>query len=164
MRPLRGLVATDVQSRQLSLQWENLAFNLTRCHTYSVSLCYRYTTAGGGGGHNTTVRECLAVERNASRFTLRDLPPYHSVHVRLSLANPEGKKEGREVTFQTDEDSECQRRRLTGKNDKCAAEKKKKAKEKNFECRFTACLSVSPCSCLAVRWSVRGCSDKSIGG
>ncbi|KAF3839943.1 hypothetical protein F7725_018660 [Dissostichus mawsoni] len=105
MRALRGLTAADVQSRQLSLQWENLAFNLTRCHTYSVSLCYRYTTAGGGGGHNTTVRECLAVEHNASRFTLRDLPPYHGIHVRLSLANPEGKKEGREVTFQTEEDS-----------------------------------------------------------
>ncbi|XP_037836165.1 receptor-type tyrosine-protein phosphatase U isoform X4 [Kryptolebias marmoratus] len=104
MRPLRGLIATDIQSRQLALQWENLAFNLTRCHTYSVSLCYRYTMAGGGGGHNTTVRECLAVENNASRFTLRDLPPYHSIHVRLSLANPEGKKEGREVTFQTEED------------------------------------------------------------
>uniref|UniRef100_A0A8C2XKR6 Receptor-type tyrosine-protein phosphatase U n=1 Tax=Cyclopterus lumpus TaxID=8103 RepID=A0A8C2XKR6_CYCLU len=104
MRALRGLAATDIQSRQLSLQWENLAFNLTRCHTYSVSLCYRYTTAGGGGGHNTTVRECLAVEHNASRFTLRDLPPYHGLHVRLSLANPEGKKEGREVTFQTEED------------------------------------------------------------
>ena len=105
MRALRGLTATDIQPRQLSLQWENLAFNLTRCHTYSVSLCYRYTTAGGGGGHNTTVRECLAVEHNASRFTLRDLPPYHGIHVRLSLANPEGKKEGREVTFQTEEDS-----------------------------------------------------------
>lgn len=51
------------------------------------------------------MRECLAVEHNASRFTLRDLPPYHSIHVRLSLANPEGKKEGREVTFQTEEDS-----------------------------------------------------------
>lgn len=108
MRALRGLAATDIQPRQLSLQWESLAFNLTRCHTYSVSLCYRYTTAGGGGGHNTTVRECLAVEHNASRFMLRDLPPYHSVHVRLSLANPEGKKEGREVTFQTDEDSKSQ--------------------------------------------------------
>uniref|UniRef100_A0A3B3BV43 Receptor-type tyrosine-protein phosphatase U n=1 Tax=Oryzias melastigma TaxID=30732 RepID=A0A3B3BV43_ORYME len=104
MRPLRGLTATDIQSRQLTLQWENLAFNLTRCHTYSVSLCYRYTMAGGGGDHNTTVRECLAVEHNASRFTLRDLPPYHSIHVRLSLANQEGKKEGREVTFQTEED------------------------------------------------------------
>ncbi|KAK7926276.1 hypothetical protein WMY93_008586 [Mugilogobius chulae] len=104
MRALKGPTASDIQSRQLTLQWESLAFNLTRCHTYSVSLCYRYTTAGGGGGHNTTVRECLAVEHNTSHFTLRDLPPYHSIHVRLSLTNPEGKKEGREVTFQTEED------------------------------------------------------------
>ncbi|KAJ8289305.1 hypothetical protein COCON_G00019640 [Conger conger] len=99
-----GLSAVEIQSRQLSLQWETLAYNLTRCHTYSVSLCYRYSTAGGGGGHNATVRECLGVEHNASRFTLRDLPPYRSVHVRLALSNPEGKKEGREVTFQTEED------------------------------------------------------------
>ncbi|XP_064195940.1 receptor-type tyrosine-protein phosphatase U isoform X1 [Anguilla rostrata] len=104
MRALRGLSAVEIQSRQLTLQWETLAYNLTRCHTYSVSLCYRYSTAGGGGGHNATVRECLAVEHNASRFTLRDLPPYRSVHVRLALSNPEGKKEGREVTFQTEED------------------------------------------------------------
>uniref|UniRef100_A0A8C7D3G8 protein-tyrosine-phosphatase n=1 Tax=Oncorhynchus kisutch TaxID=8019 RepID=A0A8C7D3G8_ONCKI len=103
-RALRSLTASEIQSRQLTLQWETLAYNLTRCHTYSVSLCYRYATAGGGGGHNTTVRECLAVEHNASRFTLRDLPAYHSIQVRLALANPEGKKEGREVTFQTEED------------------------------------------------------------
>uniref|UniRef100_A0A8C7CUH6 Receptor-type tyrosine-protein phosphatase U n=1 Tax=Oncorhynchus kisutch TaxID=8019 RepID=A0A8C7CUH6_ONCKI len=103
-RALRGLTASEIQSRQLTLQWETLAYNLTRCHTYSVSLCYRYATVGGGGGHNTTVRECLAVEHNASRFTLRDLPAYHSIRVRLALANPEGKKEGREVTFQTEED------------------------------------------------------------
>lgn len=108
MRALRGLTATDIQPRQLTLQWEPLGYNLTRCHTYTLSLCYRYSvpTGGGGGGNNATVRECLSVERNTSRFTLRDLPPFHSVHVRLALANPEGKKEGREVTFQTEEDSE----------------------------------------------------------
>ncbi len=105
MRALRGLRASEIQSRQLTLQWETPAFNLTRCHTYSVSLCYRYTTAGGGGGHNTTVRECLAVEHNTSRFTLRDLPPFHTIQIRLALANTEGKKEGKEVMFQTEEDS-----------------------------------------------------------
>lgn len=108
MRPLRGLTATEIQSRQLLLQWEPVGYNLTRCHTYSLSLCYRYSTAtgGGAGGNNATVRECLSVERNTSRFTLRDLPPFHAVHVRLALTNPEGKKESREVTFQTEEDSE----------------------------------------------------------
>uniref|UniRef100_A0A673FU60 Receptor-type tyrosine-protein phosphatase U n=1 Tax=Sinocyclocheilus rhinocerous TaxID=307959 RepID=A0A673FU60_9TELE len=115
MRPLRGLTASEIQSRQLLLQWEPVGYNLTRCHTYSLSLCYRYSTAAGGGagGNNATVRECLSVGRNTSRFTLRDLPPFHAVHVRLALANPEGKKESRdpkgkkesrEVTFQTEED------------------------------------------------------------
>ena len=134
MRPLRGLTATEIQPRQLALQWEPLGYNLTRCHSYSVSLCYRYSMPTGGGGssggrggggggvngagggaggagvvgpgNNATVRECLSIERNASHFTLRDLPPFRPVHVRLTLANPEGKKESREVTFQTEEDSE----------------------------------------------------------
>uniref|UniRef100_A0A673FY82 Receptor-type tyrosine-protein phosphatase U n=1 Tax=Sinocyclocheilus rhinocerous TaxID=307959 RepID=A0A673FY82_9TELE len=98
MRPLRGLTASEIQSRQLLLQWEPVGYNLTRCHTYSLSLCYRYSTAAGGGagGNNATVRECLSVGRNTSRFTLRDLPPFHAVHVRLALANPEGKKESRD--------------------------------------------------------------------
>uniref|UniRef100_A0A8C4FAP2 protein-tyrosine-phosphatase n=1 Tax=Dicentrarchus labrax TaxID=13489 RepID=A0A8C4FAP2_DICLA len=105
MRALRGLTATEIQPRQLALQWEPLGYNLTRCHTYSLSLCYRYSMpTGGSGGNNATVRECLSVDRNTSHFTLRDLPPFRSVHVRLALANPEGKKESREVTFQTEED------------------------------------------------------------
>uniref|UniRef100_A0A3B4YDQ3 Receptor-type tyrosine-protein phosphatase U n=1 Tax=Seriola lalandi dorsalis TaxID=1841481 RepID=A0A3B4YDQ3_SERLL len=105
MRALRGLTATEIQPRLLALQWEPLGYNLTRCHTYSLSLCYRYSMpTGGSGGNNATVRECLSVERNTSHFTLRDLPPFRSVHVRLALANPEGKKESREVTFQTEED------------------------------------------------------------
>ncbi|KAI1901714.1 hypothetical protein AGOR_G00037230 [Albula goreensis] len=104
MRALRGLTASEIQSRQLTLQWEPLGYNLTRCHTYTVSLCYRYSTAGGNSGNNATVRECLGVEHNASQFTLLDLPPFRTVHVRLALTNPEGTKEGREVTFQTEED------------------------------------------------------------
>lgn len=107
MRALRGLTAAEIQPRQLALQWEPLGYNLTRCHTYTLSLCYRYSMpTGGSGGNNATVRECLSVDRNTSHFTLRDLPPFRSVHVRLALANPEGKKESREVTFQTEEDSE----------------------------------------------------------
>lgn len=107
MRALRGLTAVEIQARQLALQWEPLGYNLTRCHTYSLSLCYRYSMpTGGSGGNNATVRECLSVDRNTSHFTLRDLPPFRAVHVRLALANPEGKKESREVTFQTEEDSE----------------------------------------------------------
>uniref|UniRef100_A0A8D3CRU6 protein-tyrosine-phosphatase n=1 Tax=Scophthalmus maximus TaxID=52904 RepID=A0A8D3CRU6_SCOMX len=106
--PLRTrdmFVGITILPRLLALQWEPLGYNLTRCHTYTLSLCYRYSMpTGGSGGNNATVRECLSVDRNTSHFTLRDLPPFRSVHVRLALANPEGKKESREVTFQTEED------------------------------------------------------------
>ncbi|MEQ2228410.1 hypothetical protein ILYODFUR_008484, partial [Ilyodon furcidens] len=105
MRALRGLTATEIQPRLLALQWEPLGYNLTRCHTYTLYLCYRYSMpTGTSGGNNATVRECLSVDRNTSHFTLRDLPPFRAVHIRLVLANPEGKKESREVTFQTEED------------------------------------------------------------
>ncbi|XP_063041570.1 receptor-type tyrosine-protein phosphatase U-like [Engraulis encrasicolus] len=109
MRALRGLTATDIQPRQLSLQWEPLGYNLTRCHTYTLSLCYRYAVNANGngvglGGTNSTVSECVELERNTSHHTLRELPPFRTVNVHLVLANPEGRKDGREVTFQTEED------------------------------------------------------------
>ncbi|XP_030880593.1 receptor-type tyrosine-protein phosphatase U [Leptonychotes weddellii] len=101
MRAPKGLAFAEIQARQLTLQWEPLGYNVTRCHTYAVSLCYHYTL---GGSHNQTVRECVKMERGVSRYTIKNLLPYRNVHVRLILTNPEGRKEGKEVTFQTDED------------------------------------------------------------
>ncbi|XP_010828567.1 PREDICTED: receptor-type tyrosine-protein phosphatase U [Bison bison bison] len=101
MRAPKGLAFAEIQARQLTLQWEPLGYNVTRCHTYSVSLCYHYTL---GSSHNQTVRECVKMERGVSRYTIKNLLPYRNVHVRLVLTNPEGRKEGKEVTFQTDED------------------------------------------------------------
>ncbi|KAG8506785.1 Receptor-type tyrosine-protein phosphatase U [Galemys pyrenaicus] len=101
MRAPKGLAFAEIQARQLTLQWEPLGYNVTRCHTYTVSLCYHYTL---GSSHNQTVRECLQMERGVSQHTIRNLLPYRDIHVRLILTNPEGRKEGREVTFQTDED------------------------------------------------------------
>uniref|UniRef100_A0A669PMU9 protein-tyrosine-phosphatase n=1 Tax=Phasianus colchicus TaxID=9054 RepID=A0A669PMU9_PHACC len=101
MRAPKGLAFSEIQSRQLTLQWEPLGYNLTRCHTYSVSLCYRYLV---GTGLNQTFRECAKMERNANRYTIKNLLPYRNIHVKLILSNPEGRKEGKEVTFQTDED------------------------------------------------------------
>ncbi|XP_070315160.1 receptor-type tyrosine-protein phosphatase U isoform X1 [Odocoileus virginianus] len=101
MRAPKGLAFAEIQARQLTLQWEPLGYNVTRCHTYTVSLCYHYTL---GSSHNQTVRECVKMERGVSRYTIKNLLPYRNVHVRLVLTNPEGRKEGKEVTFQTDED------------------------------------------------------------
>ncbi|NWU19773.1 PTPRU phosphatase, partial [Dyaphorophyia castanea] len=101
MRAPKGLAFSEIQSRQLTLQWEPLGYNLTRCHTYTVSLCYRYFV---GSGHNQTFQECVKMEHNANRYTIKNLLPYRNIHVKLILANPEGRKEGKEVIFQTDED------------------------------------------------------------
>eukprot|EP00071_Canis_lupus_P034589 XP_022268146.1 receptor-type tyrosine-protein phosphatase U isoform X6 [Canis lupus familiaris] len=101
MRAPKGLAFAEIQARQLTLQWEPLGYNVTRCHTYAVSLCYHYTL---GSSHNQTIRECVKMEQGVSRYTIKNLLPYRNVHVRLILTNPEGRKEGKEVTFQTDED------------------------------------------------------------
>uniref|UniRef100_A0A5F8G4U2 Receptor-type tyrosine-protein phosphatase U n=1 Tax=Monodelphis domestica TaxID=13616 RepID=A0A5F8G4U2_MONDO len=101
MKAPKGLAFSEIQSRQLTLQWEPLGYNVTRCHTYTVSLCYRYTV---GSSHNQTFRECVKMERGTNRYTIKNLLPYRNIHVRLILANPEGRKEGKEVIFQTDED------------------------------------------------------------
>uniref|UniRef100_A0A8C3RDW2 protein-tyrosine-phosphatase n=1 Tax=Cyanoderma ruficeps TaxID=181631 RepID=A0A8C3RDW2_9PASS len=101
MRAPKGLAFSEIQSRQLTLQWEPLGYNLTRCHTYTVSLCYRYFV---GSGHNQTFQECVKMERNANHYTIKNLLPYKNIHVKLILSNPEGRKEGKEVIFQTDED------------------------------------------------------------
>ncbi|XP_077193279.1 receptor-type tyrosine-protein phosphatase U isoform X2 [Paroedura picta] len=101
MRAPKGLAFADIQSRQLKLQWEPLGYNLTRCHTYTVTLCYRYAL---GTGHNQTFRECVKMERNVNRYTIKNLQPYKNVYVKLILSNPEGRKEGKEMIFQTDED------------------------------------------------------------
>lgn len=101
MRAPKGLAFAEIQARQLTLQWEPLGYNVTRCHTYTVALCYRYIL---GSSHNQTIRECVTMERGVSRYTIKNLLPYRNVHVRLVLTNPEGRKEGKEVTFQTDED------------------------------------------------------------
>lgn len=103
MRAPKGLAFSEIQSRQLTLQWEPLGYNLTRCHTYTVSLCYRYFV---GSSHNQTFQECVKMERNANRYTIKNLLPYKNIHVKLILSNPEGRKEGKEVIFQTDEDGE----------------------------------------------------------
>ncbi|KAB0400178.1 hypothetical protein E2I00_011262 [Balaenoptera physalus] len=102
MRAPKGLAFAEIQARQLTLQWEPLGYNVTRCHTYTVSLCYHYTL---GSSHNQTIRECVKIEQGVSRYTIKNLLPYRNVHVRLVLTNPEGRKEGKEVTFQTDEDA-----------------------------------------------------------
>ncbi|XP_056413215.1 receptor-type tyrosine-protein phosphatase U isoform X2 [Hyla sarda] len=97
MRAPKGLSCTAEQPRQLTLHWEAVGFNITRCHTYSVTLCYHY--------ESSTLQDCVTIEGGASHYTLQPLPPYSAVHCRLAISNPEGRKEGKEVTCYTQEDA-----------------------------------------------------------
>ncbi|XP_069827673.1 receptor-type tyrosine-protein phosphatase U isoform X5 [Dendropsophus ebraccatus] len=97
MRAPKGLSCTAEQPRQLTLHWEAVGFNITRCHTYSVTLCYHH--------ESSALQDCATMEGGASHYTLQPLPPYSAVHCRLVISNPEGRKEGKEVTCYTQEDA-----------------------------------------------------------
>uniref|UniRef100_UPI00398ED632 receptor-type tyrosine-protein phosphatase U isoform X4 n=1 Tax=Pristiophorus japonicus TaxID=55135 RepID=UPI00398ED632 len=101
MRAPKGLTTSEIESRQITLQWEPLGYNITRCHTYSVTVCYHYTF---GAGHNQTFRDCQLAEPKVSRLTIKNLLPYKNIYVKLILTNSEGRKENKELIFQTDED------------------------------------------------------------
>ncbi|KAG8451399.1 hypothetical protein GDO86_003564 [Hymenochirus boettgeri] len=96
MRAPKGLSCSAEEPRQLTLYWEAVGFNITRCHTFSVTLCYRT--------ESNNVQDCITTEVGASQHTLHGLPPYRAVHLRLILTNPEGRKESKEVTCHTQED------------------------------------------------------------
>ncbi|KAM4699824.1 receptor-type tyrosine-protein phosphatase U isoform 2-T2 [Discoglossus pictus] len=96
MRAPKSLSCSAEQPRQLSLHWEAVGFNITRCHTFSVTLCYR--------AEPSTTQDCVTAEGGVSRYTLHGLPPYRAIHCRLTISNPEGKKESKEVTCYTQED------------------------------------------------------------
>uniref|UniRef100_S4RUV8 Receptor-type tyrosine-protein phosphatase kappa n=1 Tax=Petromyzon marinus TaxID=7757 RepID=S4RUV8_PETMA len=100
-RPPRGLLVTSVGSRKLSVEWERVGYNVTRCSNFSVAVRCRYRRGGGGGGGGGGSGEALRV---LAQHTLYDLPPFTNISVRLVLSNPEGRKESEEIVTQTDED------------------------------------------------------------
>ncbi|XP_030219946.1 receptor-type tyrosine-protein phosphatase mu isoform X6 [Gadus morhua] len=109
--PMHGpqkLEVTDVQSRQVTLRWEPLGYNVTRCHSYNltVHLRYRVVVAGGGGSKEESREEVCydAQSPRSPQHTLHNLTPFTNLSVRLVLSNPEGVKESGELEMQTDED------------------------------------------------------------
>ncbi|XP_061688009.1 receptor-type tyrosine-protein phosphatase T isoform X2 [Syngnathoides biaculeatus] len=87
----------DVRARLLTIQWETFGYAVTRCHSYNLTVQYRYVF---------NQREFASEEliRTSSRYTLRDLRPSVAVRLRLVLANAEGSKESEEIVEQTEED------------------------------------------------------------
>ncbi|XP_034755359.1 receptor-type tyrosine-protein phosphatase kappa isoform X31 [Etheostoma cragini] len=99
MRTPKRLKIAETRSRLIAVDWESLGYNITRCHTFNVTICYRYTTA-----NNRSKDECLDMDPKAPRHLVGNLPPYTNVSLRMILTNPEGRKESDETIIQTDED------------------------------------------------------------
>uniref|UniRef100_A0A673AIP2 protein-tyrosine-phosphatase n=1 Tax=Sphaeramia orbicularis TaxID=375764 RepID=A0A673AIP2_9TELE len=94
----RRLEVVDIQSKQVTIQWEPFGYNVTRCHSYNLTVQYRYRPAG--------VREEVVYDTLSSvpQHNVRNLPPFTNVSLRLVLSNPEGRKESEELLALTDED------------------------------------------------------------
>ncbi|KAM9759318.1 LOW QUALITY PROTEIN: receptor-type tyrosine-protein phosphatase T [Menidia menidia] len=87
----------DVRARQLTVQWETFGYAVTRCHSYNLTVQYRYV-------FNQQEFSAEELIQTSSHYTLRGLRPSVSVRLRLVLSNPEGSKQSGEIAKQTEED------------------------------------------------------------
>lgn len=103
MRGPRKLEVVEVKSRQITIRWEPFGYNVTRCHSYNLTVHYCYKVGG-----QEQVREEVSwdTENSHPQHTITNLSPYTNVSVKLILMNPEGRKESQELVVQTDEDRE----------------------------------------------------------
>lgn len=99
MRTPKRLKIAETRSRLIAVDWESLGYNITRCHTFNVTICYHYMTA-----NNRSKADCLDMDPKAPRHVVGNLPPYTNVSLKMILTNPEGRKESDETIIQTDED------------------------------------------------------------
>ncbi|XP_033613344.1 receptor-type tyrosine-protein phosphatase mu isoform X7 [Fukomys damarensis] len=101
MRGPRKLEVVEVKSRQITIRWEPFGYNVTRCHSYNLTVHYCYQV-----GRQEQVREEVSWDKDSAhpQHTITNLAPYTNVSVKLILMNPEGRKESLELVVQTDED------------------------------------------------------------
>uniref|UniRef100_A0A2K5K562 Receptor-type tyrosine-protein phosphatase kappa n=1 Tax=Colobus angolensis palliatus TaxID=336983 RepID=A0A2K5K562_COLAP len=99
MRTPKTLKIAEIQARRIAVDWESLGYNITRCHTFNVTICYHYFR-----GHNESKADCLDMDPKAPQHVVNHLPPYTNVSLKMILTNPEGRKESEETIIQTDED------------------------------------------------------------
>lgn len=99
MRTSKTLKIAEIQARHIAVDWESLGYNITRCHTFNVTICYHYFC-----GRNESKADCLDMDPKAPQHVVDHLPPYTNVSLKMILTNPEGRKESEETIIQTDED------------------------------------------------------------
>ncbi|XP_053476551.1 receptor-type tyrosine-protein phosphatase mu-like [Ictalurus furcatus] len=97
----RRLEVVDIKSRQITVRWEPFGYNVTRCHTYNLTVEYRYKV---NGKEEIQEEVCYELQSPTPQRTIRNLSPYTNVSVKLVLRTREGEKESQELDVLTDED------------------------------------------------------------
>ncbi|XP_037537304.1 receptor-type tyrosine-protein phosphatase mu [Nematolebias whitei] len=97
----RRLEVVDIQSKQVTIRWEPLGYNVTRCHSYNLTVQYRSRVAGK---EETREEVCYVAQSRDPQHTILNLTPFTNLSVKLVLRNQEGVKESTELEVQTDED------------------------------------------------------------
>ncbi|XP_042284033.1 receptor-type tyrosine-protein phosphatase mu-like isoform X6 [Thunnus thynnus] len=97
----RKLEVVDIQSKQVTVRWEPLGYNVTRCHSYNLTVQYRSRV---GGKEETREEVCYDTQSRDPQHTIHNLTPFTNLSVKLVLRNLEGVKESTELEVQTDED------------------------------------------------------------
>uniref|UniRef100_A0A8C6P4S6 Tyrosine-protein phosphatase non-receptor type 20 n=1 Tax=Nothobranchius furzeri TaxID=105023 RepID=A0A8C6P4S6_NOTFU len=97
----RRLQVVDIQSKQVTIRWEPLGYNVTRCHSYNLTVQYRSRVSGK---EETREEVCYDAQSRDPQHTILNLTPFTNLSVKLVLHNPEGVKESTELEVQTDED------------------------------------------------------------
>ncbi|XP_034038978.1 protein tyrosine phosphatase receptor type Ma [Thalassophryne amazonica] len=106
--PMHGphhLEVVNIRSKQVTVRWEPFGYNVTRCHSYNLTVQYRYRPAGAAAREPVKQEEVMYdTMSSVPQHTVRNLPPFTNVSLRLVLNNPEGQKESEELLVLTDED------------------------------------------------------------
>ncbi|XP_067341583.1 receptor-type tyrosine-protein phosphatase mu-like isoform X6 [Channa argus] len=100
----RRLEVIDIQSKQMTVRWEPFGYNMTRCHSYNLTVQYRFRFAGAHSREPVKEEVVYDTLSTVPQHTVRNLPPFTNVSLRLVLSNPEGSKESEELLVLTDED------------------------------------------------------------
>uniref|UniRef100_A0A669DXI0 protein-tyrosine-phosphatase n=1 Tax=Oreochromis niloticus TaxID=8128 RepID=A0A669DXI0_ORENI len=94
----RHLEVVDIQSKQVTVRWEPFGYNVTRCYSYNLTV----QKLDFFNFHED--EEVYDTRSTMPTHTVRNLPPFTNVSLRLILSNPEGRKESEELVVLTDED------------------------------------------------------------
>ncbi|XP_043922454.1 receptor-type tyrosine-protein phosphatase mu isoform X3 [Protopterus annectens] len=101
----RNIEVMAIRSNQITIQWEPFGYNVTQCHSYNLTVQYQYQVGGQEKVQEKVLWDSRSYSRNDRfQYVIQDLSPYTNVSVKLSLMNPEGRKESQELVVLTDED------------------------------------------------------------